>query len=182
MLLLTPVLVAASELPEGTILSFDKTLVATMGIQLLNIALLTFVLAWFLYRPVRKFMLARSERIRTEVDAVRRDRDEALELKEKYEALVTGIEAEREEVLHQAYKKAVEKSDQMLFDARRESELVVDRAMQQYEAEKKSQHDETKRQIVEISVTLAGRIIEHHMDRELHDRLFDEALAEWRES
>ncbi|MCL1848645.1 MAG: F0F1 ATP synthase subunit B [Clostridiales bacterium] len=182
MLLFTPVLIASAELPEGSILSFDKTLIATLGIQLLNVAILAFILGWFFYKPVLKFMQSRTERIRAEVDAVRKDRDEALELKEKYEALVTGIEGEREEVLHQAYKRAVERSDQMLFDARRESELVVDRAMLQFEAEKKTQYEEIKQQIVELSVTLAGRIIEHNMDRELHDRLFDEAMAEWKES
>jgi len=182
MLWITPVLLAASALPEGTILQFDKTLLMNLGIQLLNIAILTVVLTWFLYKPVLKFMNARTERIRTEIDTVRKDRDDTLELKEKYETLITGIEGEREEVLHQAYKKAMEKSDQMLFDARRESELVVERALQQFEAEKKSQHDEIKRQIVELSVLLAGRIIEVNTDQGVHDRLFDEAMAEWRES
>jgi len=173
---------AAAELPAGTIIAFDKGLLINLGIQLLNISVLTFILAYFLYKPVVKFMNSRAERIKGEIDSVRQDRDEALELKEKYETAINGIETEREEVLHLAYKKAMEKSDQMLFDARRESELVFERALQELEAEKKSRSEEMRRQIIELSVMLAGRIIEVNTDRATHDRLFDEALAEWRES
>ena len=182
MLVIAPALLAAADLPKGTILQFDKTLLVNMGIQFINIAILTFVLAWFLYKPVVKFLQARADRIHNEIDAVRKDRDEALELKEKYETLLAGVETEREEVLHQAYKRAMEKSDQMVFDARREAELVFERALQELETEKKSQADELKRQVIELSVLIAGKIIEVNMDRNAHDRLFDEAMAEWRES
>ena len=181
-LLLPAPLLAAADLPPGTILAFDNGLLINMGIQLLNISILTFILAFFLYKPVLKFMNARTERIRGEIESVRKDRDEALELKDKYETAINGIDNEREEVLHQAYKKAMEKSDQMLFDARRESELVFERALLEIEAEKKSQSEEMKRQIIELSVMLAGRIIEVNTDNMAHDRLFDEAMAEWRES
>ena len=182
MMQLTPVLLAAAELPPGSILAFDRATLISLGIQLFNVAILTFVMGYFLYKPVVKFLDARSERIKNEIDATRSDRTEALERKERYEALLSGIDGEREEVLHQAYKKAMEKSDQMLFDARREAELVLERLLQEFETEKKSQQDEVKRQIVDLSVLLASRIIEINTDRIAHDRLFDEAMAEWRES
>ncbi|MCL2121645.1 MAG: F0F1 ATP synthase subunit B [Clostridiales bacterium] len=177
-----PALLAASDLPPGSILHFDSALLIQMGIQVLNIAVLVFLLSWLLYKPLVKFLDARTERIRNEMEAVRTDRNEALELKERYNTLLAGIETEREEVLHQAYKKAMERSDQMLFDARREAELIFERSLQELDVEKKSQEEELKRQVVEVSVLLASKIIEVNMDRDAHDRLFDEAMAEWRES
>jgi len=182
MFLISPAVLAATELPQGTILAFDKSLLINLGIQLLNISLLTFILAYFLYKPTVKFMSSRSERVKNEIDSVRNDRNAALELKEKYEAAINGIESEREEVLHQAYKKAMERSDQMLFDARRESELFFERAIAELEIEKKNQSEEMKRQIIELSVMLAGRIIEVNTDQAVHDRLFEEVLSEWEES
>ena len=182
MYLITPVLLAASEIAPGTLLAFDKGMLISLGIQLFNIAILTFILAHFLYTPVQKFMNARTERIKSDIEKVSNDRNEALDLKDKYETAINGIENEREEVLHQAYRRAVEKSDQMLFDARRESELVFERALQELEAEKKSQSEEMKRQIIDLSVMLASRIIEVNTDQLAHDRLYEEALAEWRES
>ena len=182
MLQVTPVLLAAAELPPGTIIAFDSATLISLGIQLINVAILTVILSYFLYKPVIKFLNSRTERIRNEIDATRNDRNEALELKEQYEAQLAVIDNEREEVLHQAYRKAMEKSDQMLFDAKREAELVLERLLQEFETEKKSQQDEVKRQIVDLSVLLAGRIVEINTDRMAHDRLFDEAIAEWRES
>jgi len=175
----TPLVLAASNIPPGTILSFDKTLLINMGIQAINIAILTAVMAFLLYKPVVKFMNTRTERIKGEIDLARGERGEALELKEKYEKLIAGIDTEREDVLHQAYKKAMEKSDQMLFDARRESEMVFERALQELEVEKQKQSDEMKRQMIEIAVMMAGKIVEVNTDQPAHDRLIDEVLSDW---
>ena len=179
MLPVTPVLLAANSMPPGSILSFDKSLLINMGIQAINIAVLTVFLAFILYKPVVKFMNARTERIRGEIEAARGERGEALELKEKYEKLIAGIETEREEVLHLAYRKAVEKSDQMLFDARHESDMVFERALQELEVEKQKQADEMKRQMIEIAVLMAGRIVEVNTDQMAHDRLIDEVITDW---
>jgi F-type H+-transporting ATPase subunit b len=153
-----------------------------MGIQLVNVALLTVVLAYFLYKPVVKYLNTRSERIQNEIEAARKERDEAMEMKERYEVLIAGVENEREEVLHQAYKKAVEKSDQMLFDARREAELLFEKAHMELETEKQNHMDEIKRQIIEISTLMAGKIVEINTDQSVHNRLIEEAMADWRES
>lgn len=174
-----PVCLAAAAMPPGNILSFDKTLLINMGIQAVNIIILTAILAFFLYKPVVKFMNTRAERIRGEIETARGERGEALELKGKYEKLLAGIETEREDVLHQAFRKAMEKSDQMIFDARREAELVFERALQELEAEKKKQADEMKREIIEIAVLMASKIVAINTDQAAHERLIDEAIAEW---
>ena len=174
-----PAILAASGMPPGNILSFDKTLLINMGIQAVNIAVITVALAYLLYKPVIKYMRTRADRIKGEIDSARNERGEALELKEKYEKLIAGIETEREDVLHQAYKKAMEKSDQMLFDARRESELVFERALQELETEKKKQSDEMKRQMIEIAVMMAGKIVEVNTDGAAHEKLIDEVLTNW---
>jgi len=172
---------AAQEMPEGSILNFDKQLLVNIGIQWLNIIVLTVALAFLLYKPVKKFLADRTERIENEIKAAKGEHENALELKEKYEKLISEIEKEREEVLHQAHKKAMEKSDQMLFDARREAELIYDRALAELETERKNITDEIKRQMIEISVMMAGRFVKVSIDRETQDKLIDEALSEWEE-
>lgn len=174
--------VQSEPLPEGTILSFDKTMLATLGIQIFNVLVLTAVLALLLYKPVKKFMAERSARIAGEIEAAREDREEALELKEQYERLIADIEKEREEILHQAYKKAMEKSDQMIFDAKREAEATYTRVLAELETERKNMDDEMRRQIIEIASVMAGRFVEVSIDRATQDRLIETALDEWEES
>lgn len=172
-------LTAQSEMPEGTILSFDKSLLINTAIMWVNVLILTVVLAFLLYKPVKKFMAARSERIKGEIEAARAEREEAMELKEQYELLLADIESEREKVLRKAHKKAVEKSDQMLFDARREAEAMYARNLAELELQRKNINDEMKRQIIEISTLMAGQFVEVSIDRDTQDRMIEEAFDDW---
>lgn len=178
MISFTPI-VKAAELPAGKLLSFDMELVIKTGMQLLNIAVLSAVIIFILYNPVKKYMAARTERIKKEIEEANKERDDALALKEKYEKMIAGIENEREEILHQAYKKAMEKSDQLLFEARREAELMYDRALEDLETEKKNINEEMKKQMIEISTMMAGHFVSVSIDRDEQDRLIEEAFTDW---
>ena len=169
-------------MPPGSILDFDRSLLVHMGIQAFNIIVLVIILSRFLYRPVRNYMDNRAVRISKEIEDAKRERDEAMELKAHYEKLIAGIDKERDEILLGTHKKMVEKSDQMIFDARREVDALYSRAIAELETEKKNMADEMKRQMVEISLMVAGRFVEVNMDRISHDRYIDEALAHWEES
>ena len=179
---MTWLLSAAGEMPAGTILQFDKALLLNIIVQAVNILVLTAVLVFLLYKPVQRFMEARVRRIQSEVESAAKEREEALALKGQYEKLIAGIETEREELLHQAHKKAMEKSDQMIFNARREAEAIHARALAELEMEKKNREDEMKRQMIEISVMMAGKLVQVNMNQALHDQYIDEALAHWEES
>jgi len=172
---------ASSEMPEGSILQFDKTLIINTCIQIFNIVVLTVILVKFLYKPVKKFLATRSERIQNEIKAASEERQEALELKEQYEKMLASIEQEREEILHQAYKKAMDRSDQMLFDAQQEAKVLHSRARAEFEDERKNMMDEMKRQMIEISIMMASQFVEVNIDQADHDRYIDEALADWEE-
>lgn len=172
---------AAQAADEGTILSFDKNLIVSLGIMWFNVIVLTAALVFLLYKPVKKFMADRGKRIQNEIETARRQRDEAQDLKEQYERMIASIEDEREEILRQAYKKAMEKSDQMLFNARREADAFYSRALADLEVERQNIQDEMKRQMIDISVLMAGRFVEVSMDRVAQDRYIEEALAEWEE-
>ena len=169
----------ATELPPGTILEFDKSLLIQIGIMWFNVAVLTVILVKLLYNPVKNYMAARTQRIQNEIETARHERDKALDLKEKYETLIGDIEKEREDILRQAHKKAMEKSDQLLFDARHEAELMYNRALADLELERKNVQDEMKKQMIEISVMMASRFVEVSIDRETQDRYIEEAFTDW---
>lgn len=171
--------VQTQEESSGSILSFDKNLLVTIGIQWINILLLTAVLIFILYKPVKKFMAERTERIKNEIAAARGEREEAFELKEKYERMIAEIEKERDDILLQAHKKAVEKSDQMLFDARSEADAMYERALMDLEVERENVTDEMKKQMIEISMLVASRFVEVSIDRATQDKYIEEAFSDW---
>ena len=172
-------MLAAADLPDGTILNLDKSLIYNMFIMLFNVVILIAALVFILYKPVQKFLAARKQRISDELENARQIRDEAEQLRVKYEKMLEGIGAERDEILRRTNKIAMEKSDQLLFEARRETELIHHMAKTEIEAERENVENEIKRQIIEIAHIMAGRFVEVSIDRETQDRLIDQALAEW---
>ena len=169
----------AAELPPGSILSLDKNLLIKMGIMLFNVALLTVFLVYILYKPVKKFLNDRTLRIKGEIDEAGKIREEAMQLKEKYERLIDGIENEREDILRETHKKAVEKSDQLLFQARREVEVIYNRAMSELELERKNVSDDMKRQMIEISNIMASRFVKVSISHEEQEKFIEQAFADW---
>jgi F-type H+-transporting ATPase subunit b len=169
----------AAGMPDGTILSLDKSLIFYILIQLLNAVILIIALIFILYKPVRNFLAARKQRVVDEIEDARRIREEAEQLKAAYEKMLEGVEAERDEILLRTNQIAVDKSDQLLFEARHEAEIIHNRVKTDIETEYKNMQDDIKRQIIEISHLMASRFVQVNIDRESQDKLIEQALAEW---
>lgn len=172
---------AAEALPKGSIISFDIELLKNLAMIWVNVIILIAVLAFILYKPVRKFMDDRGQAIKNKLDHAKTTLDEADELKEQYEGKLRDIDKEREEILAQAYKKAMERSEHILKEAREEAENIYAHTMAELEEEKVSVQDELRRELIELSVLVAGKFIEKSLDEETHDKFIEDALQDWEE-
>ena len=168
-------------MPEGTILHFDKDLLIEIAIYMFNVLLLVGVLSFLLYKPVKKFLNQRQARIAGDLSSAQQLREEAGALKAQYERMIACIGDERDEILSQAHRRAVERSDELLFEARREAEALHARAIAELELERKNAFNDMKEQMIEISTLMAGRFVKVSMDRATQDRYIDEAFADWME-
>ena len=171
----------ADTLEVGGILKLDLSLIWQLSIQWFNILLLTFALMHILYNPVRKFMVERTERIKSEIDSAKRINQDALEHKAKYEKLIANIEKEKEEIFIKAHRAAVAEADRVLFEAQEAARDLIQKANDEIKLERENTADEIRRQIIEVSALMASRFIETSIDSQTHNRLIDEALADWSE-
>jgi len=168
-------------MPEGTILHFDKLLLMEIAIYMFNVLLLVGILGFILYKPVKKFLSQRQARIAGDISSAQQSREEAEALKAEYERMIAGIGEERDNILSQAQKRAVERSDELLFEAKREIDILHSRAAAELELERKNALNDMKEQMIEISTLMAGRFVQVSMDRPTQDKYIDEAFAEWME-
>ncbi|MCL2816666.1 MAG: F0F1 ATP synthase subunit B, partial [Oscillospiraceae bacterium] len=146
--------------PAGSILAFDKSLLIRLGIQWINIAILTAVLIFILYQPVRKFMSDRADRIRNDIVSARQSNEDAQKLKAEYEAKLANIGRERDDILNKAHRAAVAEHDKILSVAQEEAKHLISNAHDEIKLERDSTNDEIRRQIIEISTLMAARFIE----------------------
>ena len=169
----------SSDMPEGSILAFDLNTLVRLGIQWLNVMVMTALIIFILYKPVKKFLANRRQRISDEIEDARKEREEAAALKEQYELIMADAAKEREEMFQKAAKKAAENGDKVLFEAQREAEAIQSRNLAALEQEQANAANEMRNQIIEISSMMAARFIELSMDKEKHDKYIEEAFANW---
>ena len=169
-------------MPSSTILEFNKAFLIKSAIHWVNIILLTVVLVYLLYKPVKNFMTGRAARISRDIESARKNNEKVREEKAAYERLIANIEVEREEILNQAHRIAVERSDQILRAAREEAKHLMAKAEAEIRIERENTADEIKRQIIELSVLMASRFVEVSINRTTQDAYLEDMLENWRDS
>jgi len=160
-------------------------------VNILNIAVLYVIVRQLAYKPVKKFLAARQEKltalqeqtakIQTEAEALRQQYTEKLQEGEKeYRQIVAkGEETAREKaekILQNAHAKETEagtKAALILEDAQAEADSIRRDAQEKAEAAKKEALQTAKTEIVELSLQIASRLMERNLDDADNRRLAD---------
>ena len=161
-----------------------------LDFQLLHDSVLTliavFVLflagSFFFFNPACKFLEKRKEGIANDILAAKEDKEEAARLKEEYEAKLSSVDAQVQEILSDARQKALASENRIIGEAREEAGRIVERANHEAELEKQKVADEVKQEVINVATAMAGRIVSAEMDDATQERLLNETLKEMGES
>ncbi len=149
-------------------------------LNLLNIVLLFLIVRTLAYKPIRKFMDARTERVTAEAKAAEEKAAEAEKLKAEYAQLLENGEAMQTEMQESARKTAQAEADRIVADARSQADAIVEQAR----AQAKKEHDETlgtmRQDVVDLAFDISGKLLEHSITdadtKRMADRLFDSCV------
>ena len=164
--------------PEGRLFGLDQQTIIQIIAVFINVAFLAFALSKLLYNPVRNFLNNRAERIKSELETAKSEAETANNLKLEYETKLKNIELERTEILDEARKEAGERAARLLAEAKSESEALKARAREQAQAELERIEAGAKQAILEISSAMTEKLVAIAIDKQTHDRLFAETMAE----
>ena len=161
-----------------------------LDFQLLHDAVITAVavfvlflfLSYMLFKPTRELLRKRQERIQTDLDTAKQDRDEALSLKSEYETKMAGAQRDADAVLSEARKKAVRNEEQIISQAKDEASNIIRQARKEAKLEKQKAEDEIKTQIIDVASLMAGKVVAAGIDTNIQDSLIEETLKEVGES
>jgi len=160
------------------LLDMDLQMFVDMLPNLLNFLITAALLTYLLYKPVRRVLQARADRVEGDIKDAAQNKATAEELKTQYEQKVKDIEVERNAILDEARKQAGEKRDQILETAKAEAQDVKERASRDIATELEQTKGAVHQAIVDISTDMAAKLISATIDKNAHDKLFSEALAE----
>jgi F-type H+-transporting ATPase subunit b len=160
------------------LLDMDGQMFLDMLPNLLNFILTAAFLTYLLYKPVRKILQARAERVEGEMKDAALSKLSAEELKKHYEQKVKDIETERAEIIEEARKVATEKRNQIVTEAKAEAADVKERANRDIATELEQIKGSVHQSIVDISTEMAAKLIAATIDKKAHEKLFAEAMTE----
>ena len=155
-----------------------------LDFQLLHDSLLTliavFVLflggSFFFFNPARKFLEKRKQGIADDIEAAKKEKEEAERLKTEYVDKLKNVDAEVEGILSDARQRALANENRIVADAREEAGKIIDNAHREANLEKLKVADEVKEEVINVAEAMAGKIVASSMSEADQKRLLDETL------
>ena len=155
-----------------------------LDFQLLHDSVLTliavFVLflggSFFFFNPARKFLEKRKQGIADDIEAAKKEKEEAERLKTEYEDKLKNVDAEVEGILSDARQRALANENRIVADAREEAGKIIDNAHREANLEKLKVADEVKEEVINVAGAMAGKIVASTMSEAEQRRLLDETL------
>lgn len=149
-------------------LGIDVTLLLA---QMLNFGILVLVLAFLVYKPLLKLIDERKESIRKsmeDVDMISRQREEMMQVRKSE---MQKIEQETGKLLDHAKAEVASAKDQMMAQARKETDEVLLRGRQQLQAETARVTADLEKAAAFLVVKLTGKLLEKEFSSADQDRL-----------
>ena len=161
----------------GRLFGIDQYTFIMTAMHLINITVLFIILFRLLYKPVREFLQKRADRIRGQLEQAESDKTQAAELKMQYEQKIQDAGREREEIIDEARRVATEMSQRIVEEAKKEADAVRARAQANVEMEWDRAQETMRQAIIEVSAAMSEKFVALAINKETHDKLFDEAMA-----
>src|SRR5919199_1397820 len=120
--------------------------------EIITVAILLFLLYWFVYPPIRDQIQRRQQSIEQAIDEAEKTRNEARQLLEDYR--------------------------QQIEEAREEADRIVQRAREEINRERESALREVRTEVAGMVIQASEQIIGRSIDRDDHERLISQALDE----
>lgn len=142
-------------------------------ISLLNLLILFLLFKKFLFAPVNKMLAKRQSEIDERYDAA----DEAKRLAEEDKLLwdekIGTVKAETDEMIKRAQNSAKRQGETIVSKARETADGIIRQAETQAQLEMQKAEEGIKKEIIEVSTALAGKLLQREINVEDHRDLID---------
>lgn len=151
---------------------------ATLLGQLITFAVLVWFTMKYVWPPITKAIHEREKKIAVGLESAERSKRE-LELAEhKALAIIHDAKQDASQIVDQAHKRSVQLIDEAKENARLESKRIVDHASDEIELEISRTKEALRKQLGNLAVSGAEKIIRHKLDASTSANLLDEFVAE----
>ncbi len=158
--------------------SFVGINIWTMIFAWCNLIILYFFLKKLLFKPVKNMIDSRQKEVDDMYSEAEEARSSAIEMKAEYDKRIAEAEAESEQILRTAQRKAQLKEEDILKEASLEAARIRERAEGEIELEKKRMLTEIKDEVSDMAIGIATAVIGREISEKEHEQLIDTFIDE----
>ena len=128
-------------------------------ISMINIAVLFILLRLILWKHINRFLAARVQRVRSELEDVETRRLEVDGLKHEYEEKLDGIEAHERDMMRESQIKASIEAEEILTDAHDKANVMMHEARDRIAEERERAIVSARHEVAQLATDMAARIL-----------------------
>ena len=147
-------------------------------ISFANLAILTWILKRFLFKPVRKVLDSRRETIDSAYARAEEAETEAKAHRDNYAAAMAAAKQTTDQMISDAAREAERRGSEIESEARSRAQEIRRQAEADAQLEKKKAEDDIRHEIADVSARLTGKLLEREIRPEDHQELIDSFLQE----
>ena len=162
----------------GGLINVDRSLI----VQFVNFFILLFILHRLLYKPFLAKMAERTAAIKNSLEEAQAVRAEAARQQEENEARLRRAHAEAAAIREQALREAADESRKHVEAAQAQARKLVEETKAQLDAEVRRARDELRREVSDLAVAVAEKLVHRTLREDDHRRIVSEAIASMKTS
>ena len=145
-------------------------------ISLANLLILFLIIKKFLYKPIKETMAKRQAEIDKQYDTAAKAEAAAMQNKADWESRMETAKETADAMIKDAADTAKRRGETIISDAEDRADSIVRQAQAQADLERRSAEEDIRREIVDISTKLAGKILEREVKADDHRHLIGSFL------
>lgn len=149
---------------------------------LINILILFVLMKLFLFKPVKKVLDKRNAMIEEQFKNAQSKEDSAQELYDSYQAQLSGVEDEKNEIMAKARADAKNEYNEIVKRAEAEAQRLKDDARRASQIETEKARLAVKEEIAKLALDTAEKIIGEKASAQTDSEIYDKFLNEGSDS
>lgn len=145
-------------------------------LHVVNAAILLVALYFLLYKPVRRYMNARSANVAKQLQDVSDAQDQLRVQQDQAQQELEETRKQAADTVARSVAQAQEQAQQILEDAHANADLTMNKAHTEADFMLKNARNEMRDEVATLSVELAGKILQREVTLDDHAKLVDDFL------
>jgi F-type H+-transporting ATPase subunit b len=146
--------------------------------QLINFVILLGLLTFFGYKPIRRMLDERSNRIKLSMEQAEATKQEYENARIEVANQISKARDEGQSIIGQAAQAGDRIREEARQEARKEAQVIVERTRADLEREREKVVDELRKEFVDTAILAAEKVLIETLDKEKHRRLIKKTLEE----